>query len=86
MIDRDKALQYVLSKIKIDTHGIGKAVARCNRCGSIVLESERVGMSGQCMKCDEDLYQHEWYWSSLYTINYKEFEELLENVEAEIVW
>ena len=85
MTDKDKALQYVLRKIKIDTHGVNNAVARCDMCDSIVLESEISGYNGQCMSCDEDLYLHEWHWSPIGTITYKEFEELLENVETEIL-
>jgi hypothetical protein len=84
MTDKDRALQYVLSKIKTDTHGVNNAIARCNRCDCIVLESEISGYNGQCMKCDEDLYQHEWYWSPIDTVNYEEFEELLKNVETGI--
>lgn len=82
MTNKDKALQYALSKIKFDTHGT--RIARCDRCNSIILNSEISAYSGQCMSCDEDLYIHEWHWSSIDTITYKEFEELLENIEFEI--
>jgi hypothetical protein len=40
----------------------GKKIARCNRCNTIILESELPQYSGQCLKCDEDLYAHEFYW------------------------
>lgn len=85
MTKKDKALQYVISKIKIDTHGVNDAVARCDRCGCIVLDSVVAGYSGECMSCDEDLYLHEWYWSPIGTITCEEFKELLEKVEAIIL-
>ena len=82
--NEDKALAYVLSHLITYRGKGGDLIARCNRCNSIVLKSDLHKYSGQCMECDEDLHTFEWHYDGINTIDKKEFEELLENTQAEM--
>ena len=61
-----KTFAYVLEH---DTH-----TRRCGACGSVVLRSDTLGYSYQCMNCDEDKYSFETYEGKYHTT--EELDEL----------
>ena len=77
----NKAIEYIAKNIKKRN---GK-IARCDRCNSIVLQSETPGYDGQCMNCDEDLYECEYHCDDS-VLTLEEFAKLIKNTITEIIF
>ena len=79
---KNQAMRYVLTHLLFSADK--KKIARCNRCNAIVLDSDNMEYSAQCMECDEDLYSQEWHYEDIYGITAEEFGVLLVNTKWEL--